>query len=346
MAPLRWMAYVLLSGAVLHLLSVALLARDAGPPLTPIPVNPVPVTPAPSTPKPPPKAKAKPKAPAQMPQYKVDLRERLTRCLALTLDEGAVRKKSVWVMWVGDRNMHNAYMTYTNMLHSAAHASDRLGGKRSIVDRHADDEFFAKLSVGVQVRASFRNLHRFDKLAWMFEHPHSMMQMGKDADIDSAVAEDLGAHASQYARWAHAGGDAVRLPMKAPAAFDAYAERMPDAIILTEGRGGIPTAEQLDATLEIFANATTAVMWSPFYFTSRTPERHDAYQPWFASPRSNGSNYVGVDLWDMAGELPPMKLTGDTLNTSPYMKDALTRWIDALCTLERERLRRAQQPVP
>merc|ERR1719310_1602868 len=116
---------------------------------------------------------------------------------------------------------------------------------------------------------------------------------------------------SKYAEWAashHRLVDWSKYPDMEPK-IKKYENAKPNAIILTEGWGGIPGCGRFEDTLDLFkANPDTKFVWSPLYVTTRTPQRHQCFSEKIAAvPAKEDQNFKFVDMWDLTEKLPPMK---------------------------------------
>lgn len=231
---------------------------------------------------------------------------------------------------------HTFYWWTTQQKHnsSGSQAGRTFGLDRADLDfggRWADQEFLMRrIHSGTPVRFSFRFLHgSISEFMHCAKH-WDMAKVGapepRQEDIDKVYnvtgkrppspshdKQELNGtiRPSDYAVWA----TKHQKPIEGNSAqFETWMSdwktqniTTPDIVILTQGWGGVPRAEELDSVKYIVqSNPETLFIWSPMYVTDHGEKR---YQTYVQTEAFNWTepNLRMLDLWDMAQHLPNPK---------------------------------------
>jgi len=265
-----------------------------------------------------------------------------------------LRKRSnhsfVWIMWFGDSNMRNTYYWWVT---SQLNYGKRTESLQFGLDRHdldfgghwSDQEAVVEFPDGFEVRASFRFLHgSHHEFEYKTSDWHNASRAGTSEEIDatSNVVFDMvdpnSVKPSKYAIWAAEHQSFIDFNQESPALaalLGKYSNVKPNAVIMTEGWGGIPGCEQVPETVDMFKrNGDVKFVWAPIYVTNRNQERHDCFVNAVKALPGNqdnitysGSNFQLLDLWDLLDILPAYQRSWKHIEQGGiYMKTACRRF--------------------
>lgn len=257
----------------------------------------------------------------------------------------------VWIMWFGDSNMRNTYHWWvTSQLHDGKRTeSPQFGIDRHDLDfggRWSDQEAVVEFPDGFEVRASFRFLHgSHHEFEYKTNDWHNASRAGTSEEIDATsndVAFDMddpnSVKPSKYAIWAAEHQSFIDFDEESPALailLGKYRNVKPDAVILTEGWGGIPGCEHVSETVDMFKrHGDVKFVWAPVYVTNRNQERHDCFvnavRALLGNPGNytySGLNFQIMDLWDLVDTLPVYQRSWKHIQTGgTYMTTACQRF--------------------